>query len=93
MKDRSLAALVTLNLVILGVLAVTLLAPAPAPAQFGAAANEYMMVAGSIRNRSQQDVVYILNVNQGALAGVIYDSNRQALTSVDVRRINQDISR
>jgi len=93
MPPRSLSALLVLNVVILAALAVTLFSPAPqALAQIGGPQGNYLMVAGEVRGRNQQQIIYILDLNNQRLAGFMYDSNRDTLITLANRQVNQDIA-
>jgi len=93
MKQRSLTALVVLNVAILVGLVTTLLAPAPSQAQIGGAAGNYLMVSGRDRGSNQYDVVYILDLNRQALFAVMFDSNRNELLELGRRNVRQDAQR
>lgn len=73
MGKRSLPALIALNVVLLLALALATLAPSPAQAQ-GFAAARFLMVSGPTNARSQQDVVYIIELNSARVLAGFYNS-------------------
>ena len=75
MNKRSLGALVALNLALLGsVVALALTPPQAAQAQV-LQPRQYMMVAGRTRQRDNQDIVYIIELNSARIAALIYNGN------------------
>lgn len=73
MGKRSLPALIALNIVLLLALALASLAPSPAQAQ-GFAAARFLMVSGPTNGRSQQDVVYVIEMNSARVIAGFYNS-------------------
>jgi hypothetical protein len=92
MKKRSIAALLTLNALLLVAIIAVALRPTPTQAQrMGARAGNYLMVAGENRGTSQFDVVYILDVDTGRLLNLYYDSSAERLVVLGGREIGRDI--
>ncbi len=91
MNRRSLAALIVLNVVLLGAVVLTALAPTPAHAQFGGGA-DYMMISGRSATRSQQAVVYIIDKTNGNMVALFFNTSNNNLEIVGSRRISDDLS-
>lgn len=93
MTSRSLAALIVLNAVLLAAIGVTALAPA-AKAQFGAPSH-YMMIAGDVQTRNQQQGIYIINRSTAQIIGLFFNSSNNKVEPIapphsvaaDVRRV------
>jgi len=76
MNKRSLGALVVLNLVLVIALAVVSLSPQPAEAQFGGGSN-YIMIAGEITGRTNQNAVYIVETQSARMISVLFNSSNK----------------
>ena len=88
MNRRSLASLILLNAVLLAALVVSSLTP-PAEAQFGAGAS-YMMIAGQTRGRSNQDVVYVVDMQSSQMVAMMFNSSNNRFEYFATRRIADD---
>jgi hypothetical protein len=75
MNKRSLGALVALNIVLLVALALVSFSPQPAKAQVGLRQSEYIMVSGVVRGRTQQAVVYIIDLSTGQMAAIFHNAD------------------
>ena len=73
MSKRSLPALIAPNVVLLLALALVSLSPSPAQAQ-GFAAARFLMVSGPTTGRSQQDVIYVIEMNSARVLAAFYNS-------------------
>ncbi|MDX1681639.1 MAG: hypothetical protein R3336_00835 [Phycisphaeraceae bacterium] len=92
MKKRTLTALITLNGFLVAALALAMLAPVPAPAQgLGGAGGSYLIVAGEVKGRNQQDAIYIMDVNNQGLAAVFFNSNNDRFEPIDRVDLNQTV--
>jgi len=89
MDRRSLAALITLNLVLVISLAAVSLSPQPAVAQFGGG-REYLMLAGEAVGRTSQNVVYIADTSSQILAAIIFNSSNNKFELVARRDLQND---
>ncbi len=92
MNQRSLAALIALNVVLLAALAVTVLSPQPAAAQPRTRPGEYLMISGSSPGRQQQDLIYILELKTTRMAVLIYNSANDSITELDKITVGEDIA-
>lgn len=91
MNQRSLAALIVLNLTLLAALVVTTLSPTPAEAQFRAGAS-YLMIAGEVVGRSQQAGIYVINVATGEVLPFLYNTSNDRIDTYPVRDVAKDAS-
>lgn len=80
MSSRSLAALIVLNAVLLAAVAVTAFAP-PAKAQFGAP-SQYMMIAGNVLGRNQQQGIYIIDRTTARIIGLFFNSSNNKVEPI-----------
>lgn len=92
MNQRSLAALIVLNLALLGALVVTTLTPTPAEAQFRAGAS-YLMIAGEVVGRSQQAGIYVIDLTNGEVLPFLYNTANDRINTYPVRNVSEDASR
>ena len=90
MNQRSLAALVTLNVILLAGLALTVFMPRQAQAQFGGG-NSYLMVSGEITGREQQAGVYIIDRNSAQAIVMLFRSQDKKVEYIGFRDIRQDM--
>lgn len=90
MNQRSLAALVTLNVILLAGLVVTAFTPRDAEAQFGGA-HSYLMVSGEVVGREQQAGVYIIDRQTAEVIALFYRSADNAVEYIAYRNIANDI--
>lgn len=88
MNRRSLAALILINAVLLAALVVTTLTP-PARAQFGAAGN-YLMVAGQVRGRNNQNAIYLIDQQSSRIVAVLFNSGTDKLQFIASRSFAED---
>lgn len=92
-RARVRAALFTLNLALVGVVAAIALSPSPAGAQATAASNrargEYTMVAGEISAGSNAVTYIVDSANQEVLV-VRWDQSRAQLQSIGYRNLAAD---
>jgi hypothetical protein len=91
MTQRSLAALILVNAVLLAALTLTVMSPAPAQAQFGRGGNAYMMISGSVTGRENVDAIYIIDRDTSRMMAAVFDSRNEEFQPVGVRQIRQDI--
>ena len=90
MNKRTLAALLLLNVVLLAGVIVTAFTPTPAQAQIGAG-GQYLMISGRIQQRDQQAAVYVLNMQTGQVAAVMFNGSTEQFEPISRRNINQDL--
>lgn len=88
MNRRSLAALILINAVLFAALAVTSLTP-PAYGQLGLGGN-FMMIAGQIRGRNNQNVVYVIDQQSSQMVALIFNSSNNKFEYIGGRRISDD---
>ena len=89
MNQRSLAALIALNVVLLAALVVTVFSPQPAQAQFGGS-SQYLMISGEVAGRTNQSGVYIINLQTSRMIAVLFNSSNNKLEYIDSRDISRD---
>ena len=82
MNKRSIPALIALNVVLLLALALVSLAPAPANAQ-GFASARYLMVSGPTTGGSQQDIIYIIELNSTKVVAAVYNGSDDSWSLID----------
>jgi hypothetical protein len=90
MNQRSLAALVLLNLALLAALIVTAATPKPAAAQFGPRAN-YTMLTGAVTGRSNQDAVFIIDLSTGAIAPIFFNGSNNTFEVFRGTIVSEDV--
>ncbi len=73
MNRKTLRVLAVLNVVLLIALGVVGLSPTPAQAQLARA--EYLMLSGDVLGRTQQAMVYIVDLASNRIAAVIFNSS------------------
>ena len=88
---RALSALIALNVVLLLALAVVNLLPTEAQAQGLAPGGDYIMIAGQVKGRNQQDAVYIVELRSAQVAAVMYNSNSDQLEVIATRDLTNDV--
>lgn len=91
MTQRTLAVLIVLNAFLLAALSVTVLAPAPAEAQFGGGGRQYTMIAGAVTGRSGQSAVYITDLNTGRIAPVFFNASTKKFEFFAGRSVAEDV--
>ena len=89
MNKRSLGALIVLNLVLVVAIAVVSLSPQPAAAQLGGI-NDYVMIAGQVSDRNNQNVVYIVQTNTQRMIAVIFNSSNNTFDVIAGRDLAND---
>lgn len=93
MTKRSLTALVVLNAVLLAAVVVTAFAPPTAQAQFGAR-TQYMIIAGEVRGRPQQEGIYVIDRRSAQVLGLFFNSSNDQVEGVaPPRSIANDVRR
>jgi uncharacterized membrane protein len=93
MTQRTLAALILLNTVMLAALVVVSLEPNSAQAQLGRRGTQYMMISGDVAN-SQLDGLYFINRANARMFAATYDSRGNEWDVVSQGRvITEDIRR
>ncbi|MCC7193627.1 MAG: hypothetical protein IT444_12700 [Phycisphaeraceae bacterium] len=91
MNKRSLGALIALNIVLVVALALVSFLPQPAAAQaFGRA--QYIMVAGSAVGRELESVIYIIELNTGRVAAIIFRGSDNTFEPIAGRNIMEDLN-
>ena len=91
MNKRSLGALIALNIALLVGLLAAVLSPQQASGQNFVKA-QYLMIAGNIQARDQQAMVYIIEMNSGRMAAVLFNSANKNLDVVDGRILANDLA-
>ena len=92
MNHRSLAALIVLNAVLLAGLVVAVFSPRPAEGQF-VGGSQYLMIAGEVVGRTQQSGVYIINITNGDVLPLLFNSANQRIDTFPVRNVGEDAAR
>lgn len=91
MNRKTLNALIALNVVLIGALAILGLTPTPqADAQGIGRTPEYMMVAGDTFGREEQ-TIYIVELSTARMVGVIYRGNDKVLEVIGGRDLASDL--
>lgn len=90
MGNRSFGALIALNVVLVVALAVVHLISPPVNAQAFGGAGDYMMLSGSVKGRTQQDIVYIVELNTARMVAVMFNSNTNELEVLGARDVTRD---
>lgn len=73
MNRRSLRSLIVINVLLMITIAVVVLSPKPAEAQLQAL-TQYIMIAGDAKGTSNQQVVYVIDVNRAIVAAFRFES-------------------
>lgn len=90
MTQRSLAALIAINAVLLAALVVSLFNPAPAMAQFGGG-HQYLMIAGKSPIRNDQALIYVIDRRTSRVVALLFNSANNHFEPVAGRIVSQDI--
>ncbi len=90
MTHRSLAALIVLNVILLAGLSVTVFNPTPAEAQFGQA-RQFTMISGAVTGRSNQDVIYIVDLSSSKVLPIFYNGSSKKFEQFKGRVIADDM--
>ena len=93
MNQRSLSALIVLNIVLLAALAVTFTSPRAEAQGLGSSAGRYLAIAGNVQARNQQAAIYLVERNTGALAVIMFNTSNNKLEVLGGRNVGQDLSR
>ena len=91
MNQRSLAALVFLNLTLLVAIIVTVMPSSTITAQVPSAGN-FAMIATQTNTR-QQDIIYVLDKSTGQIAAFIYNGSINEFEIIGGRSIKKDAAR
>lgn len=90
MNKRSLGALIALNFVLVVALSLVSFLPQPAAAQaFGR--SQYIMVAGNAVGRELESVIYIIELNTGRVAAIIFRGGDNTFEPIAGRNIMEDM--
>lgn len=92
MNKRSLAGLILINAVLLASLIVTGFSPAPAQAQF-VGGGQYLMIAGDVTGRDAQAAVYIVELQTGRIAAIMFNGSNNTLEIIAGRNVSEDATR
>jgi hypothetical protein len=93
MNKRSLAGLILINAVLLASLVVTAFSPEPAQAQFSPTGGQYIMIAGDVTGRDAQAGVYIVDMQSGKVAAIMFNGSNKKLEIIGGRDVSEDVSR
>lgn len=93
LPQRLFAALLVLNLLLLGGLAVTAFTPRPAQAQLGSGPQKFTMLTGAITGRANQDAVYIVDTQTGNMIAAMYNGSNRSFDVIGHRSITSDLAR
>jgi hypothetical protein len=93
MNRRSLAGLILINAVLLASLVVVGFSPAPASAQFGSGGGKYLMISGEVTGRSSQAAVYVIDMNSGRVAAILFNGSNNNLEIIAGRNVSEDTNR
>ncbi|WP_432797738.1 hypothetical protein [Poriferisphaera sp. WC338] len=88
MNQRSLAALIFLNLALLVALLVAVVPTRPVEAQ-SFSGGGFLMIAGNVKAR-QQDVIYIVNMGSGEVASLLYNGSSSKFEFLGRRNFSND---
>lgn len=92
MTSKSLKALVTLNVVLLIAVTVMAFSPPPANAQLSVSSTQYMMISGTVRGRSNQAGIYIIDRNSAKVMGIFFNSSTDKVQVIaPPHSIRQDV--
>lgn len=91
MNRQSLKALVALNIVLLAALVVVSLVPQQSHAQLGGGAANYVMVAGEITGKPNQNCIYITELNSARMVAVMFLGGNNKLEIVAGRKLKSDV--
>lgn len=78
MQKSSLGALIALNIALLAALIVVGFAPETAKAQ-GMVRAQYLMVAGDVAGRQQEQIVYIVELGSARMIAIIFNSGNNTI--------------
>ena len=90
MNRKHLAGLIALNCILLLTLGTLSFGPSDAQAQAGGGGGDYLMIGGQTRGQIN-NTVYITDIRNGLMIGVMYDMNRRALVPIAGRRVADDM--
>ena len=89
MTQRSLLALIVVNAALLAGLMAMLVTPRTAEAQF-TAGDRYTMISGLAAGRSNNAAVYLINLNNGAVAPIFVSTANDSLEVFSGRVVSRD---
>jgi hypothetical protein len=94
MNQRTLAAWIMVNVVLLSAVLLTWFGPSDAQAQFDSS-NQYVMLSGSVVGRTDLDAVYIVDLDTMELVAATIDTRRKnaEIDFVASRNIQEDLTR
>jgi hypothetical protein len=93
MNERSLGALVVLNVALLIGLALALVTDGTSEAQAQARRpGDYVMLAGEAAGRTNQQVVYIIDLQSTRIAAMLFNSSNNQVEILDGRVISTDVA-
>ncbi len=87
MNIKTLRALIALNVALLVGLLVTVMTPRPAMAQLSRA--EYIMVAGAVTGRTQQNAVYVVDLSSARIVAMMFNGSNNQLEIVGAAELNR----
>lgn len=90
MSRRSLRVLLTVNVLLLAALAVVSFSSGPVSAQLGMR-GDYVMIAGAVTGRSDQDAVYIFDLKSQKVAALLFDTRKNRLQPIAGRVVSNDL--
>lgn len=90
MTQRSLAVLITLNVILLAGLTVTVFSPKPAEAQFGGG-RQFTMISGEVTGRNQQAAIYVVDLTSGQVAPLFFNGSNKQFETFSGRSIADDM--
>ena len=92
MNKRSLRALIVLNLVLLGALLFSVVSPDAAFGQRRRGGDRYVMISGMTEQRTDFDVIYVMNVDTNRVAAITYESNNDRFKVIAGHDLTRDLS-
>jgi len=90
MNKHTLAALIVLNIVLFFALVVTT-PPAVQAQGLRGASGKFLMVSGDVRGRQDQEAIYIVEINTGAMMAMTYDPRTRTIRRLGMANIAADI--
>ena len=91
MNKRSLSTLIVLNVVLLVALLLVALSPRPAEAQLRGR-SEYAMISGRVTGLQSKDMIYVVDLNSGWLAALVYESANDRLIPIARYNLSADLA-
>jgi hypothetical protein len=87
MNAKTLRALIALNVALLVGLLLTVMTPRPAMAQLARA--EYIMVAGAVTGRTQQNAVYVVDLSSARIVAFMFNGSNKQLEIVGAAELGR----